>query len=270
MTDLPELPFIDTMMTTMVFYGFDKKLHVKEAKLLIDNICNLLKETPSHAHVGMGEGKKSREPKFSTLDKLIAKGDFDNYSYFEAVNYFEKSNVRDTSLVVGVSKQSERQCFNIYFRSNINQQFAAILVLEEVLRYVFPQYGILYNLSVRQGPLWFIRGQWSSGMPDTLGRASSEFQQEYLFGKKFTEGFFRDVFKWNYLNKAHLDKTIEGVKFQDWIQQPMRKKSWLIKQKSRGKLCLLDNGCGTWELTDAEAMEVRPKMLAAGLLMVKS
>lgn len=99
MSDLRELPFVDTMMTTIVFYGLDRKLPVREAKELIENICAILEENPSHAHVGIDEGRKSRAPKFSLLDKVIAEGNFDNYSYFTAVNYFEKGNVRDCSLL---------------------------------------------------------------------------------------------------------------------------------------------------------------------------
>ena len=89
MTDLPGLPFIDTVMTTIVFYGLDKNLPVHEAKNLIENVCVLLDETPTHAHIGLGEkGRKTRAPKFSTLDKTIAKGDFGNYVYIKASQLF--------------------------------------------------------------------------------------------------------------------------------------------------------------------------------------
>lgn len=270
MTELPELPFIDTMMTTIVFYGFERRLPVREAKALIDNICGLLDETPSHAHVGLGEGRKSRAPKFVMLDKAIAKGDFDEYSYIEGVNYFEKGNVRDCNLAVGVGGAPDRQTFEIHYQRDRKKPVGVDAMLREVLRHLSPHYGILYDLTVREGPRWFIRGQCSSGMPDALCRASSEFQQQYLFGKKFKDGFFRDVFKWNYLNPAHLDKMIEGMRFQDWIGQPLKKKGWLGKPKSYGALSVMDNGYAVWELTKEEAAEVRPLMLKADLLMVRS
>lgn len=270
MIDLPELPFIDTMMTTIVFYGHDRKLPAREARVLIENICGLLNEVPSHAHVGLGEGRKSRGPKFRALDKLIAKGDFEYYSYIEAVNYFEKGNVRDCSLAVCVSEQSERRHFYVHFRRDRNAKVDTNLILQEVVRHISPLYGILYDLTVREGPLWFIRGQWSSGMPDALGRSSSEFQQEYLFGKKFADGFFRDVFKWNYLCKAHLDKQIDGMRFRDWIELPQNRISWFGKTKTRGTLSILENGNAVWELTNEEMNEVRAPMLKENLLMVKS
>src|SRR5262249_33265198 len=116
MVDLPELPFIDTVMTTIVFYGFDRKLPVREAKALIESICGLLNEMPSHAHVGLGEGKKSRGPRIGMLDKAIAKGEFDEYTFFKVVNYFKKGNVRDCSLAVGIRGSSDRITFEIHFK----------------------------------------------------------------------------------------------------------------------------------------------------------
>jgi hypothetical protein len=106
-------------------------------------------------------------------------------------------------------------------------------------------------------------------MPDSLGRASSEFKHEYLFGKKFSGGYFRDVFMWNYLNRAQLDKVIEGVPFRDWVGEPLKRKGWLGKSRTRGTLSSSDNGGAVWELTAVEALEVRQRMLAAGLMMVK-
>jgi hypothetical protein len=270
MTDLPELPFIDTMMTTLVFYDIGQLPPIVESKTFVEKICKLLNETPSHAHVGMGEGKKSRGPKFNMVDKAIAKGDFATYTYFEGVNYFQKGNVRDCSLAVCVEEIAGRTIASIHFQRNRVQPVEVDALNQKVMKFFQPNYGILYNLTLREGPLWFTSGAWSSGMPDELGQASSEFRQEYLFGKKFTDGFFRDVFKWNYLSRAHLDKTIEGMRFQDWIDVPLKKKGWLGKAKSRGTLSLLDNGCAVWELTKGEATEVRPRMLKAGLLMVKS
>lgn len=270
MIEWPELPFIDTMMTSMVFYGFDKKLPVQDAKTLIENICKLLDEVPSHAHVGLGEGRKSRGPKFSMLNKWINKGDFENYSYFEGVNYFEKGNIRDCSLAVGVTGNPARRKFEIHFRRDREKPVDIDVLLREVLRYLTPHYGIMFDLTVREGSFWFVGGQRSSGMPDALGRASGEFQQEYLFGKKFTDGYFRDVFTWNYLGRPHLDKMIEGMRFADWINEPLSRKGKLLELKSRGTLSLLDNGCAVWELTRMEVAEVRSKMLKAGLLMVKS
>ena len=99
---MSELHFIDTMMTTIVFYGFDRRIPVAEAKSMIDKICIQLDEIPSHAHIGFSEGKKTRAPKFSMLSNAITRGEFENYKYIEAANYFAKGNVRDLSLQVGV------------------------------------------------------------------------------------------------------------------------------------------------------------------------
>ena len=270
MIDLPELPFIDQTMTTIVFYGIERRLPVREAKTLIENICRLLGETPSHAHVGMGEGKKSRGPKWSMVDKAIAKDDFDDYSYIEAVNYFENGNVRDCSLLVGVMELIAGRHIAIEFRRERKSSVDATQVLNLVLKYVSPAYGIMYGLTVREGPSWFITGMRSSGMPDWLGQTSSEFGEEYLFGKRFADGFFRDVFRWSYLSPAHLDKAIEGMRFQNWIEQPQKRNGSTGKPMTRGRLTLLDNGGAVWELSKEEIAEVRASMLEAGLLMVKS
>jgi hypothetical protein len=271
MTNIPSLPFIDTMMSTIVFYGFDGKLPIREAKKLIENICGLLGETPSHAHVGLDEGgRKSRGPKFNKLDKAIAKGDFDDYSYVEAVNYFEKGNIRECSLVVGINNASHGKKLTVHFKSVREKQVVTIAMLNVILKFVSPEYGISYGMTVREGPLWFVAGVRSSGMPDVLSRASGEFRQEYLFGKKFKDGYFRDVFSWNYLSWAHLDKVIEGTRFQSWIEEPMQGNGWLGKARSRGTLTFLDSGSAVWELTKEEALEVRPRMLKANLLMVKN
>jgi hypothetical protein len=270
MIDLAELPFIDTMMTTIVFYGIDRKLHIREAKTLIEEICQLLNEMPAHAHIGTREGNKTRSPKFGMLSKSIDQGNFDEYEYIEGVNYFEKGNVRDLSFSVGIHELLAGKRISIHYKRDRVQQVDLNAVVQTVLEHTSPEYGILYNLTVREGPMWFETGIISSGMSDGLSLASSEFKHEYLFGKKFSDGFFRDVFKWNYLSKAHLDKSIYDIRFQDWIEEPLKKKRWLSKTKTRGILSLLDNGCAVWKLSEEEAAEVRPRMLMEGLLMVKS
>lgn len=269
MIDLPELPFIDTMMTTFVFYGIDRKPPVREAKAFIEDMCSLLGETPSHADVGMNEGKRSRRPKFGMVDKAIAKGDFDNYTYIIGENHFTKGNVRDCCLAVGVVGTLADCRVEIHFRTKREKPVRAGALLSAVLDFSTPQYGIRYDMTVREGPRWFVAGQWSSGMPVALGRASSQFAHEYLFGKKFRDGYFRDLFSWNYLNQAHLDREIEGLRFEDWVNEPSNNGSSLGKPKTRGTLTPVASGGAVWELTEAEAREVRPRMLRAGLLMVK-
>jgi hypothetical protein len=271
MINLPELRFIDTVMTTIVFYGSDENLSIKEAKKLIESICHLLDEMPSNAHVGLDEsGQKSRRPKWNMVDKAIANGDFDDYSYFEAANYFEKGNLRDLSLKVCLTYSAPGPRFEIEFKRERPNSVDISSLLQEVLKYLSPQYGIMYGMTVREGPSWFASGVVSSGMPEGMWQASVEFRNEYFFGKKFTDGFFRDVFKWNYLSPVHLKKTIEGTRFQDWIEEPLKKESWIGKAKSRGTLTFLDNGCAVWELTKDEGAGVRPRMLRAGILMIKT
>lgn len=108
MTEWPELPSIDTMMTTLVFYGLDRKPSIREAKAFIDAVCGLLGETPSNVYIGMGDGKSDRHPKFGLADKAIATGAFDEYKYIEGLAYFAKGNVRDCCLAVSVFRASAR------------------------------------------------------------------------------------------------------------------------------------------------------------------
>jgi len=269
MSILRELPFLETETTTMVFYGFEKRLPPTKVKELIANVCSLLDEVPTHANIGFGEGHRDRGPKFGMLDKALSKNEFDNYSYFKGVRYFEQGDVHDCSLAVGIAGSSERQTFEIHFRRERKEPVDKGALLKEVLRHLQPEYGILYHLTVREGPRWFITGIWSSGMRDEVGTLSSEFRNEYFFGKKFADGYFRDTFAWNYLSPAHLNRTIEGVRFQDWVQAGKKKGDWFNRPKPRGNLEILGNGYAVWELTLQEVSEVRPKMLAAGLLMVR-
>ena len=270
MVDLPELPFIDTIMRTIVFYDLDRRLPPAQAKLLIENICRLLNETPSHTQIGLGEGRSERRPRFSMLDKAIAKGDFDKYSYFSAVNYFQKGNIRDCSMHVGLSYGAPGSRMEVQYQRDEGPRASPAEFLDEVMKFLSPSYGILYDLTVREGPSWFAGGQSSSGMPNALAEASGQFMEEYFFGKQFKDGYFRDVFKWNYLSKAHLDKQIEGKRFEDWINEQQKSNGSVLRPKSRGKLTMLENGCAIWELTSAEGAEVRPRMLAADILMVKN
>lgn len=264
---IPSNSFIDTMMTTIVFYGLGRKLPIIEAESLIDSTCRVVNETPSHAHIGARDGKIQRRPKFSSLKKSISTG-FEDYDYIEAVNYFEKGNVRDTILQIGVTNYAPDQRVLIKYKST--SSIYCNKILENMLNYTSPDYGILYNLTAREGPTWFADGIVSSGMPAALARSSSEFRSEYLRGKKFSDGFFRDVFKWNYLSKPHLNRQIDGTPFVEWVQQQQTSKSWFHKTKSRGTVSQLDNGSAVWELTPQEIEVVRPLMLEAGLLMVRS
>ena len=86
--------------------------------------------------------------------------------------------------------------------------------------------------------MWFVTGIISSsGMSDGLGRASGEFKHEYLFGKKFTDGYFRDVFKWSYHEPTRIStRPLKECVSKTGSRSLRMKKGWLGTAKSRAHI----------------------------------
>lgn len=278
MREPPKAPFDDTMMRTIVFYGLERKPAIREAMKLIRSVCELLNEQPTHVELG-AEGRRERKPRFAQVDRVIETGDFDKYWYIGAKKYFEKNNLLHAMLAVNICEGWHDNDLIISYVMDENNTIGLTDILNTVRSSVSPRYGIMYDMREGEGPRWFASGVVWGGMTSPTARMSAEFADEYRKIDRFSDGFLRDVYGWNYIAPDQLDRVVNGVSLRDWIDQPLKHGDSLARSaggllsllpRSRGVLSILDNGHAVWELTPREIADVRPHMLSAGLLLVKS
>lgn len=264
-----EFHYADTPMQVVALYGLAQKPNLETSIQLIGDLVTFLGEKPTHFLIGDKDGKTYRAPRYKDKDKLLAYSQYADYGHVGAVRYFEPNNIRDTILFVGARDTAGKLGFDTCFSKLEHPNVSPTYLLKLAKRFVMPCYGISYTLTLREGPIWFIGGRGSSGMSDQLARASGEFAETNLFTNKLTSGYFRDIFEWNYLTHQHFEKKVEGKFFRDWVNEPLDGKGWFKSKKTRGTLTEFEDGTAAWQVKPEELSEVRPKMMAAGLLMVK-
>lgn len=256
-------------MSVTAFYSCCPQLSGKQAIELIDEIASYLAITPSNVQVGLDSGIE-RHPRYSTARKQGTDGRFEDYRYLVAARYFESGNVRDMRfflrIVPGSKKdESRRASLSVGYL----EEDAAHANPTDIARIVTlrqqPAYGIHYKMPFRNNPYAYNTTVLSASSPQWLQDRQTEFIAGYREGK-LEEGYFRDVFPQSILSPNHLSAQIEGMSFVDWVTKHSSRFAKMAG-RSAGNLEQIGAGVWLWQLSDAEAQFVRPRMMNAGLLL---
>lgn len=124
-------------------------------------------------------------------------------------------------------------------------------------------YGTGYTLPFRRGPELY-----ALGLEAGLGHAAEdglERQRVARWGhdldgrQRYLQGLLRDLYPVNLISAPHLARTVRGRPLPDWI----------AAVPGRGTLAPLAGGLWQWRLTPEEIAQVRPALVAEGLLIAE-
>lgn len=152
----------------------------------------------------------------------------------------------------------------IVARSSVATLSAASLlpVARMVVGMLKPVYGIGYTRPHRLDPVCYAIGL--NFDPGDL-TAAEEAEQDWigtwgetLFADQvYRKGILRDVYRWNFLTRPHLNKKVAGVPLAQWIRTGPR----------RGTLGEFVRGMHLWEVPTKDVPKVRRALLGAGLIL---
>lgn len=116
-----------------------------------------------------------------------------------------------------------------------------------------PQYGIGYFRERRRGPVLFALGVNKGGPIVMTGEAYeqarniSRWSNIGNLNQVYLQGILRDVFRWNLLTEAQLQRDVAGVSLEDWIRA----------DATRGTLTPFTRNMRLWEIEEARVATIR-------------
>jgi hypothetical protein len=135
-------------------------------------------------------------------------------------------------------------------------------VARELAAILKPAYGIGYTRAHRLDPEFYAIGMnvdRDDLTPDELAEQDwiGTWGETLFTDQVYRKGILRDVYRWNFLTRPHLKKTVGGVPLDRWIRQSAR----------RGKLSEFGRGTYLWEVAGKQIPAVRRALRAAGLIL---
>ncbi|MFO0967233.1 MAG: hypothetical protein U0793_16845 [Gemmataceae bacterium] len=125
----------------------------------------------------------------------------------------------------------------------------------DVAEILAPGYGIGYKRPFDRGPTYFAMGIVKGWGPvDFESMQAGHWWRAVSTG--FVEaGFLRDIYPWNALNAAHLDRTVGGGSLRDYIKTPQHGllRPWIA-------------GLWEWEVENNYVEQMRGELLAANII----
>lgn len=137
-------------------------------------------------------------------------------------------------------------------------------LLLDLCQYCSPKYGIGFERERKYGP-----GPYAHGMPQGLKydyenpEHGKQRQQIYkwvdVYRRKdgYHTGDFRDIYPFNVLSQPHLDRIVDGQRFQDWVQA----------SADRGTLKQVSDALWTWWIEDDKIPAVRDALAPSGMIL---
>lgn len=141
-------------------------------------------------------------------------------------------------------------------------------VLEELLmnlcQFCSPKYGIGFQREKKYGPGAYVRGI-SHGLK--LAYEDAEHGKEdnritkwldvYRGREGYKTGDLRDIYPFNVLSQPHLDRIVNGHRFQDWVQA----------SSERGTLKQVSDTLWTWWVEPDKIPAVREALAPSGMIL---
>lgn len=128
-------------------------------------------------------------------------------------------------------------------------------------------YGFGYTLPFRRGPGLDSLGL-EAGLPSGVKRSAEDRQEAARIAnwgrdlrgrKRHLQGLLRDLYPVNLISAPHLAKTVQGRPLAEWV----------AAAPGRGTLVPLAGGLWQWRLAPEEVAQVRPTLVAEGLLIAE-
>lgn len=122
------------------------------------------------------------------------------------------------------------------------------------------QYGYAYQRKFSQGPTFYPYGVHGGNERDSDEdrKKITKWNHEYRMSDgNYKTGDLRDLYPYNFLSKAHLDRTVLGMPLKAWIEA----------DPSRGTLTKLTDTLWSWHVDPCHIDAVRDALTPTGLLI---
>ena len=133
-----------------------------------------------------------------------------------------------------------------------------ISMAENLINYLQPQYGFAFQRHINKGPVFYAGGAICNG-----GYSKEEKKQITTLRVfktnhyRYQIGDFRDVYPFNFVGEAHLNRTIQDKKLIDWIHESL----------DHGILKPLSDKLWYWEIAEQNIELVRNALKQENLLI---
>ena len=105
---------------------------------------------------------------------------------------------------------------------------------------------------------------YATGISQGLGHTGDEYLEAldisfWVDAKNlqiWRQGLLRDIYPWNFVTPAHLERTIDGVTLEQWIGQ----------KPDRGQLSVVESGVVLWKVPDVNLPEIRLALQRSGAI----
>lgn len=153
-------------------------------------------------------------------------------------------------------------CFdeeNIFFTYEMLEK-----LIIDLCQFCAPHYAIGFEREMKYGP-----GSYSIGISHGLKMAyeNAEHGQEntriqkwmkaYRMSKTYKTGDLRDVYRFNMLSQPHVDRLINGQRFEEWVQA----------SPDRGHLKKISDTLWTWWVEPEKIPTVRKTLAPTGMIL---
>jgi hypothetical protein len=249
--------------TVLAFYGIDSRAEVAPRFYnfaLTWFVGNAHQPNQISVH---GPGFGGRPVAFSQTSSTLQRQGFAGVTNVYLVAMFPGGQipVRDWLLNVNWSLTDRYAVFAaessiVLFHSDGFRRYA-----EEVARLLQPEYGIAYEMSKRLAPDMFALGIGQKEGAILTGEAYEEARNVARWGDMGMEqqvwrsGVIRDVYPWNFLTAAQLNKKVAGCSLREWIGQ----------DSQRGSLSELSDSVVLWIVPASSIQAIRQQLREARL-----
>jgi hypothetical protein len=248
----------DSDVAVVAFYGFDYS--EERVKACLERSLDWFKSLGFNEG-GLGYRKAGKLRQISKLTpKKAGRFTFDEVTHFNLFAVAESSELvwYDFNLATGFDGEYASRCNNAYIAAFHTIATIGCDSLSDVARdfvtILEPGYGIGFLLPQILGPISYVHG-FTAGPADYVA-VGEEYEEEVricrwpdvgLENEVYRHGIIRDVYPLNYLNKSQLERPVNGIPLQAWIEQEAR----------RGSIEKFSDGLWLWTVPRDEIPEIR-------------
>lgn len=138
-------------------------------------------------------------------------------------------------------------------------------LLTDLCQFYSPKYGIGFKRERKYGPDYYARGM-SHGLklayehPEHGKEDDRIFCWQKAYHRKsgtYQSGDLRDIYPFNVISQPHLNRIINGHRFQDWV----------LTSVGRGQLTQISETVWTWWLEPEQIPPVRDALAPSGMIL---
>lgn len=252
-----------------MIYEWMAKLDLATVRDIFDRISDLIGRPPDTATL-LDEKSDGRSHVYKNFVKrdLISKK---NWVYLSYTWSRGLADLSDFAVELAFkSRMGKRLEFHLDEAAVNDAKLSMTAALKLIAEVMLPIYGVGYSMPFYWGPAYFAQGMTSQryamvdktfyGAPEYIAGRSRAFGGTYDADEdqRNLNVNIRDVFELNLISEGHLNRLIDGIRLQDWIEK-----------NRAGTLRQVNDITWRWHVPVDRIEEVRLPLIAAGITVVK-